>query len=90
MDEFAYNLALAFGIVAVECLHGAFPASRMRVDSCRHPTAWAFLWHHILILSTVKVVLDMRDNHIPFGYQDAAAGMQFKVSNKSGVVEAGS
>ena len=58
------------------------------IGACGLPAAGAGLRHHVLILSTVQVLLHMGDDHVAFGYQDAASGVQFKVLDESQVMEA--
>jgi len=82
------HAAAAFRIVAVERFHDTSFVAGSGIGACGLPAAGAGLRHHVLILSTVQVLLHMGDDHVAFGYQDAASGVQFKVLDEGQVMEA--
>ena len=88
VDELMMDAAATFGIVAVERLDGAPPVAFPGVDVCRMPAAGAGFWRHVLAAPAVQVVLHMWDDHVPFGYQDAASGVQLQPLDEGQVVQA--
>ena len=88
MDEALQDAAAAFRIVTVKCLHHASFVTGSGIDTRRLSTAGTGLRYHILIVSTVQIFLHMGNDHIAFGNQNTASGIQFQVFDKSQVMEA--
>ena len=72
----------------MEGLHHASLVTGPGIGACGLPATGAGIRHHVFICATVKVLLHMGDDHVPFGYQDAASGVQFKVFDEGQVMEA--
>ena len=60
------HAAAAFRIVAVERFHDTSFVAGSGIGACGLPAAGAGLRHHVLILSTVQVLLHMGDDHVAF------------------------
>ena len=89
MNQLPQELVPAVCIITVKCLDNAPAATLPRIDPHCFPAAGTLLRYHALtIMPPVKVVLDMRDDHVPLRHQYAAPRMQFQIPDKGNVVEA--
>ena len=90
MDEFFQLLAFTGWIAAVYGLNDPSFFCNFPMNFCGSTAARTDRGCCILVLATVQVLLDMRNDHVPFGNQDTASRHQLQFPDKGEIMKRGS